>query len=126
MDLFIVLASLGAFALIVWLYHVSVTALNQRAEATYRYRPINITSSLVATAAYVVTIVGILMGGDNVAVGLVTGLLLFLFLFLRVASKTSLLVAFLAFPLLAIGGLGLLIIIVLLYLVFGQKKQEKP
>ncbi|MBX9906081.1 MAG: hypothetical protein K2Y31_17175 [Burkholderiales bacterium] len=76
-------------------------------------------------AAYVVAITGISMGGSNVDVGIIASLLIFFSLFIRVAFKASFFIAILALPLLMIGGLGLLAITAILYLIFGQNKESK-
>jgi len=118
MNLLLILIAIGLVAL---LCKVSADALNLRAEANYGYRPINLSTSLFATSACLVGVIGGLVIG---AAGLVAGLLLFLFLLFRVATKTSLLVALLSLPLFAIIGMGPVIVIGLLYLMAGQKDQE--
>lgn len=126
MDLLLIIGFVGGFILTVKLYISCVTALNRESQNNYGYRPINIPNSLLVLLAYVLAILGILMGGGNMQTGLGVGLLLCALLFIRVAFKTSFLIALLALPLLAIAGALPIIVLVLLYLLSGVKKQEQP
>jgi|GEM_PF-4756476 len=119
MNLLLILIAIGLIAL---LCKVSADALNLRAETSYGYQPINMSTCLLATAACLLGVVGGFVIG---AAGLVLGLLLFIILLYRVATKTSFLVALLSLPLFAIIGMGPVIVIGLLYLMSGQKNQEK-
>lgn len=125
MDLLTILLSFAAITTCLMLYWAGVKALNNRAISVYGYHPINIKTGLVSMAAYVIAISGIFMGGDNAQIGLIISLLIFVFLLIRVALKTSFITMLLALPLLAIGGLGLLLVVALIYLVFAQNKENK-
>lgn len=64
------------------------------------------------------------MGGDNTTVGLIAALLMFLGLAWNIGAKSSASIAFSATLLLAIAGIGLIVVMLIAYLVFGKKSNE--
>ena len=123
MDLLAILAGAGAVVLFVGIYRAGVHRLNERSQAKHGYKPINVMTCIIATSAYAVMLIGTVMGGDNVTTGVFAGLCLFALAFVIVGIKSSLPVALLSLPLLAIAGLGVIVVVLLLYLILGQKKK---
>lgn len=126
MELLVILSTIAAIVLFIIFYRACINALNVRAEEKYGFRPLSISMCLLATVPYLIILAAMLLGGDNLPIGVFAGFAVLMMIFIRIARKSSLATALLALPLLAIAGLGVILIMLLLYLVFGQKKEGQP
>lgn len=124
MELLELLAVIGGAILVVYLYVSAIRAINRHSQGRYAYEPINLRTSLFAVVPWVIFVAGFVLGSSNIAIGIAATILLFVGLALWIMSKSSISIAILAIPLLVLTGAGLVILAVVLFLIFDQKKEQ--
>lgn len=106
-----------AFALAIIVgYLRAVYAVNAHCLNWYGYHPISWSTMIGVFIAYVIAGAGVVMANDdpaNLTVGICAAILVAALLFLRIAKKTSLGVAIVSLPMLAVAGAGVGVIALL-------------
>ena len=120
MELLALLIPIVLLIGVVWLYFVSVGALNARCLDKFGYEPVTLGKSCLIAVPFIICLIAFMMDdgalGLNVIVGLVVGCAIIILLWLRLLAKTSLLESLGAILLLLIAGTFFFLIVILFVL----------